>query len=115
MATLAGFPVKDNESIKKTTPRGKREREASQAAEKIEMITVEPFDLFRQSRFKWYQNEAGRWVLETSAGYIVIMQNRSGRWSVGSGSTWYSKYPGFKTLTEAFALGEQIAAQKMTA
>jgi ATP-dependent helicase IRC3 len=113
LATLAGMPIKEGESIKEARARREYERQASQAPERVLSVIVEPFDLFKRSRFGWYQNEAGRWILKTRTGYIVIMQNKAGRWSVGSGGTWYSKWPGFKTLAEAFELGEEIAAQKI--
>ena len=113
LATLAGMPIKEGESIKEARARREYERQGSQAPERVLSVTVEPFDLFKRSRFGWYQNEAGRWILKTRAGYIVIMQNKAGRWLVGSGGTWYSKWPGFKTLAEAFELGEEIAAKKI--
>lgn len=110
IATLTGFPVKDNETVKHARDRRDREREASKPAERVLSVTVEAFDLFRRSRFNWYQNAAGRWCLNTPEGYIVIMQTKAGRWSVGSGTDWYSPYP-FKTLIEAFEFGEYIAAK----
>lgn len=115
LATLTGLPVKDGESVKEARERREYERKPSENDERLVSVTVEPFDLFKRSRFGWYQNDAGRWILNTQAGYIVIMQNSLGRWSVGGGNVWYSKYPGFKTLNEAFSLGERIATQRMTA